>query len=158
MRTYPIRFGSDDFMNENYSRYVEGRAEKSPLFRDCLRAFLVGGAICAFAQGLKLWYGTFGMPEPDTGTLVSCTLIFLTALLTGIGVFDRIAKFAGSGTVVPITGFANAVVSCAVDAKTEGFILGVGAKIFAIAGPVILYGISAGTVYGVIYWCVSLII
>ncbi len=138
---------------ENYKRYVEGRAKKSPLFRDCIRAFLVGGTICAFAQGLKLWYGKIGMSESDTGTLVSCTLIFLTAFLTGLGIFDRIAKFAGAGTLVPITGFANAVSSCAVDAKTEGFILGVGAKIFSIAGPVILYGVSAGTVYGVLYWC-----
>lgn len=104
-----------------------------------------------------MWYGTFGLSESDTGTLVSCSLIFLTALLTGIGLFDRIAKFAGAGTLVPITGFANAVASSAVDAKTEGFVLGVGAKIFSIAGPVILYGISTGTLYGVIYWCVSLL-
>jgi len=142
---------------ENYKRYVKGRAKKSPLFRDCLRAFLVGGSICVFSQGLKMWYGTFGLSESDTGTLVSCSLIFLTALLTGIGLFDRIAKFAGAGTLVPITGFANAVASSAVDAKTEGFVLGVGAKIFSIAGPVILYGISTGTLYGVIYWCVSLL-
>lgn len=140
---------------ENYKRYVEGRAKKSPLFADCIRAFLVGGSICAFAQGLKLWYGTFGLSRSDTGTLVSCTLIFLTALLTGLGIFDRVAKLAGAGTLVPITGFANAVASCAVDAKTEGFILGVGAKVFAIAGPVILYGISAGTIYGIIYWIIS---
>ena len=139
-------------MNENYSRYVEGRAEKSPLFRDCLRSFLVGGAICAFAQGLKLWYGTFGMSEPDTGTLVSCTLIFLTALLTGIGVFDRIAKFAGSGTVVPITGFANSVAAPAIEYRAQGWVFGVGCKIFSIAGPVILYGIFSSWVLGLVYW------
>jgi len=140
---------------ENYKRYVEGRAKKSPLFKDCLIAFFSGGAICAAAEGLKKWYTSLGAEEPDAGTLVSCTLIFLAALLTGLGVFDKIAKHTGAGTLVPITGFSNGVTSCAVDAKTEGFILGVGAKIFGIAGPVILYGISAGTLYGVIYWCLT---
>ncbi len=138
-----------------YKRYAEGRAKKSPLLRDCIKAFLSGGAICTAAEGLKTWYTSMGLDKTDAGTLVSCTLIFLTALLTGIGVFDKIAKHTGAGTLVPITGFANAVSSCAVDAKTEGFILGVGAKIFTIAGPVILYGISAGAVYGVIYWCIT---
>ncbi|MBE6598537.1 MAG: SpoVA/SpoVAEb family sporulation membrane protein [Ruminococcaceae bacterium] len=145
-------------MNEdkqNYKRYAEGRAKKSPLLKDCIAAFLSGGAICAGAEGLKTLYSSLGMDKTDAGTMVSCTLIFLTALLTGLGIFDRIAKHAGAGTLVPITGFANAVSSCAVDAKTEGFILGVGAKIFTIAGPVIVYGISAGVVYGVIYWCAA---
>lgn len=145
-------------MNEdkqNYKRYADGRAKKSPLIKDCAIAFVSGGLICTLAEGLKNIYGSFGMSKTDSGTLVSCTLIFLTALLTGIGVFDKIAKYTGAGTLVPITGFANAVSSSAVDAKTEGFILGVGAKIFTIAGPVILYGISAGTIYGIIYWCIS---
>ncbi len=145
-------------MNEdkqNYKRYAEGRAKKSPLFADCVKAFLSGGAICAGAEGLKTWYTSMGLDKTDAGTLVSCTLIFVAALLTGVGVFDRIAKHTGAGTLVPITGFANAVVSCGVDAKTEGFILGVGANMFKIAGPVIVYGISTGTVYGIIYWCVS---
>jgi len=145
-------------MNEdkqNYKRYADGRAKKSPLIKDCVIAFVSGGLICTLAEGLKNIYGSFGMSKTDSGTLVSCTLIFLTALLTGIGVFDKIAKYTGAGTLVPITGFANAVSSSAVDAKTEGFILGVGAKIFTIAGPVILYGISAGTIYGIIYWCIS---
>ena len=140
-----------DINKKEYAKYADSHAKKSPLLKDCVKAFLVGGLICCAAQGLKDIYGTF-TNEKDAGTLVSVTLIFLTALLTGIGVFDRIAKHAGAGTLVPITGFANAVSSCAVDTKGEGFILGVGAKIFTIAGPVILYGISAGVVYGVVYY------
>ena len=141
---------------ENYKRYVEGRAKKSPLFKDCIIAFLSGGPICAAAEGLKKWYISLGAEETDAGTLVSCTLIFLAALLTGLGVFDKIAKHTGAGTLVPITGFSNGVTSCAVDAKTEGFILGVGAKMFTIAGPVIVYGVSASVVYGLIYWIATL--
>lgn len=141
--------------SENYKRYVDARAKKSPLVKDCLRAFLVGGTICAGAQGLLTLYKNGGMEKDDAAALVSVTLVFLTALLTGLGVFDNIAKFAGAGTLVPITGFANAVASPAIDTKGEGFVLGVGAKIFSIAGPVILYGISAGTVYGVVYWIIN---
>lgn len=134
-----------------YKKYADKRAKKSPLFSDCLKAFLSGGAICTLGQGFRDIYMTF-LPEKDAGTLVSVTLIFIAALLTGIGIFDRIAKHTGAGTLVPITGFSNAVTSCAVDTKGEGFILGVGAKIFTIAGPVILYGISAGVIYGIIYF------
>lgn len=140
-----------DINKKAYAKYADSRAKKSPIVKDCVKAFLFGGAICTIAQVLKDWYGTF-LSDKDSGTLVGVTLIFITALLTGIGVFDRIAKHAGAGTLVPITGFANAVSSCAVDTKGEGFILGVGAKIFTIAGPVILYGISAGVIYGVIYY------
>lgn len=132
-----------------YAKYADSRAEKSPIVKDCAKAFVFGGAICTLGQLLKEAYGTF-LNEKDSSTLVSVTLIFAAALLTGIGVFDRIAKHAGAGTLVPITGFSNAVASCAVDTKGEGFILGVGAKIFTIAGPVILYGISAGIIYGVV--------
>ena len=141
--------------SENYKKYVNARAKKSPLAKDCLRAFLVGGAICTGAQGLLALYKGWGMEKDDASALVSVTLVFLTALLTGIGVFDNIAKFAGAGTLVPITGFANAVSAPAIDTKGEGFVLGVGAKIFSIAGPVILYGITAGTLYGVIYWIIN---
>ena len=141
--------------SENYKRYVDARAKKSPLVKDCLRAFLVGGTICAGAQGLLALYKNGGMEKDDAAALVSVTLVFLTALLTGLGVFDNTAKFAGAGTLVPITGFANAVASPAIDTKGEGFVLGVGAKIFSIAGPVILYGMSAGTVYGVVYWIIN---
>ena len=141
--------------SDNYKKYVNARAKKSPLAKDCLRAFLVGGAICTGAQGLLALYKGWGMEKDDAAALVSVTLVFLTALLTGLGVFDNIAKFAGAGTLVPITGFANAVSAPAIDTKGEGFVLGVGAKIFSIAGPVILYGITAGTLYGVIYWIIN---
>ena len=141
--------------SENYKKYVNARAKKSPLAKDCLRAFLVGGSICTGAQGLLALYKGWGMEKDDAAALVSVTLVFLTALLTGLGVFDNIAKFAGAGTLVPITGFANAVSAPAIDTKGEGFVLGVGAKIFSIAGPVILYGITAGTLYGVIYWIIN---
>ena len=138
---------------ETYKKYADARAPKSPLLKDCLRAFLVGGLICALAQGLTAVYtGVCGMEREDAGTLTACTLILIAAILTGLGVFDRIAKFAGAGTLVPITGFANAVVSPAIDAKSEGAVLGVGAKIFSVAGPVLLYGTLAGCLYGAVYW------
>ena len=141
--------------SENYKRYVNARAKKSPLAKDCVRAFLTGGAICTGAQGLLTLYKSWGMEKDDAAALVSVSLVVLTALLTGLGVFDNIAKWAGAGTLVPITGFANAVAAPAIDTKGEGFVLGVGAKIFSIAGPVILYGMAAGTVYGVIYWIIN---
>ena len=138
--------------SETYKKYADAHAKKSPLGKNCARAFLVGGGICAFAQGVTALYECLKVDAENVPTLVSVTLIFLTALLTGIGVFDKIAKFAGAGTVVPITGFANAVASPAIDTKGEGFVLGVGTKIFSIAGPVILYGTAAGALYGVMYW------
>ena len=143
---------------ETYKKYAAARAPKSPILKNCLRAFLTGGLICTLGQGLNTLYTkACGMEKADAGTLTACTLVLIAALLTGFGVFDRIAKFAGAGTLVPITGFANAVVSPAIDGKSEGLILGVGAKIFTVAGPVLLYGTLAGTVYGVIYWIVSLL-
>ena len=142
---------------ETYQKYADSRAPRSPVLKDCARAFLVGGLICSFGQGLTTVYTKLcGMPKEDAGTLTACTLILIAAILTGLGVFDRIAKYAGAGTLVPITGFANAVVSPAIDSKSEGLILGVGAKIFTVAGPVLLYGTLAGAVYGVIYWIATL--
>ena len=142
---------------ETYKQYANARAPKSPILKNCLRAFLVGGLICTIGQGLNTLYTKVcGMEKADAGTLTACTLVLLAAVLTGLGIFDRIAKFAGAGTLVPITGFANAVVSPAIDAKSEGLILGVGAKIFTVAGPVLLYGTLAGTVYGVVYWVAQL--
>ena len=142
---------------ETYKKYADARAPRSPVVKDCLHAFLVGGLICAFGQGLTDVYTKLcHLPGEDAGTLTACTLVFLAAVLTGLGVFDRIAKFAGAGTLVPITGFANAVVSPAIDSHSEGLILGVGAKIFTVAGPVLLYGTLAGTAYGVIYWIAGL--
>ena len=142
---------------ETYKKYATARAPRSPILKNCLRAFLVGGLICTLGQGLNALYTKVcGLEKADAGTLTACTLVLIAAVLTGLGVFDRIAKFAGAGTLVPITGFANAVVSPAIDGRSEGLILGVGAKIFTVAGPVLLYGTLAGTVYGVIYWITTL--
>ena len=142
--------------NEAYKKYVEKRAKKSPLLKDCLWAFFVGGGICTLGHALRALYTSWELGETNAGMMASVTLVFAAVLLTGLGKFDDVAKYAGAGTLVPITGFANAVASCAIDNKSEGFILGVGAKIFTIAGPVILYGISAGVVYGVVYWVTTL--
>jgi len=139
---------------ETYKKYAAARARKSPLAKNCTRAFLVGGGICTLAEGLHRLYEWMGATPELSAAFVSVTLIFLSALLTGLGLFDKIAKFAGAGTLVPITGFANAIAAPAIDTKGEGFVLGVGTKIFSIAGPVILYGTAAGCVYGVIYWIV----
>ena len=143
--------------NKTYKEYVERRAKKSPIIKNCICAFLIGGLICVLGQCLLDLYMLAGMEKQDASTLVSITLVFIAAILTGIGVFDSIARVAGAGTLVPITGFANAVVSPAIDNKSEGFIFGVGAKIFTIAGPVILYGILTGSIYGVIYYICTLI-
>ena len=135
-----------------YAQYAEARAKKSPCLKNCIHAFVVGGGICCGAQGLTTLYQALGLDTEDAGTTTAITLVFLAALLTGLGVFDRIARWAGAGTLVPITGFSNAVVSPAIDNKAEGWILGVGAKIFTVAGPVLLYATLSGAVYGVIYW------
>lgn len=139
-----------------YPKYADAHAPKSDLLRDTMRAFLIGGLICAVAQGLTTLWKTLGMVKEDAGLLTSVILVFASALLTALGIFDNIAKVAGGGTLVPITGFANSVVSAAIDSKNEGFVLGLGSGIFTVAGPVLLYGTAAGTLYGVIYWIVSL--
>ena len=140
---------------QEYAKLVKRRAARSPALKNCLAAFAVGGGICAFGQCLIALYSLPGLDLKTAGTLATVSLIFLSALLTGIGVFDRIARFAGAGTLVPVTGFANAVVSPAIDNKSEGLILGVGAKIFTVAGPVLLFGTLAGVLYGVIYFIVT---
>ena len=142
---------------ETYKRYVTAHAPHSPTGKNCLFAFFVGGGICTLGQGLRDIYERLcHMPKEDAGTLTSVTLILLAVILTGLGVFDKLAKHAGAGTLVPITGFANSVVSPAIDSHAEGLVLGVGAKIFTVAGPVLLYGTLAGAVYGVIYWICGL--
>jgi stage V sporulation protein AC len=144
--------------NEKYKKYADAHAPSSPIIKDCISAFLIGGTICAIGQlFIFLYKDVGGMDKKDAGTLCSVTLIFLAVLLSGLGFFEKIAKRAGGGTLVPITGFANAVVSPAIDSKAEGFILGVGAKIFTVAGPVLLYGNIAGVIWGVIYYFISLI-
>ena len=139
-----------------YQKMVDKMAPKSPIWKNCLKAFLIGGLICTVGQALLKLYGLVGLDEEQSATAASMTLVAISALLTGLSLYDNIAKHAGAGTLVPITGFANAVSSAAIEFKTEGFILGVGAKMFTIAGPVIVYGVSASVVYGLIYWITTL--
>ena len=135
-----------------YSRLVRQVSPRSPLGRDCLHAFWIGGLICTLGQLLTEGYAALGLPRDQAGAAASMTLVALSALLTGLSLYDNIAVHAGAGTLVPITGFANAVTSAALESRTEGFITGVGAKMFTIAGPVIVYGTAASVVYGFIYW------
>ena len=141
---------------KEYGKLVKELSPKSPIWRDCVFAFLIGGLISLIAQALIDGYSAAGLNKTDAGTAASCTLVALSAILTGLSVYDDIAKFAGAGTLVPITGFANSIAAPAVEFKTEGFILGVGAKMFTIAGPVIVYGVSASVLYGLIYWITTL--
>ncbi len=144
---------------EDYQRLVDRTTVNSPIVKDCIFAFLTGGAICVLGQAFfDLYSNCFGVPETSARTLASISLIFLTALFTGIGWFDKLGKIAGAGAFVPITGFANAMVSPAVEFKTEGVILGIGPKLFSIAGSVIVYGTVASFVYGVIYYVVTRLI
>ena len=142
---------------ETYAQYAERKAKRSPLFKDMSFAFLFGGGICVIGHAVKNLFTALELDEKSSSMLTCVVLIFSAVLLTGFGVFDKIARIAGAGTLVPITGFANAMASPAIDAKSEGFILGVGAKIFTVAGPVILYGTAASMLYGVIYFVVKLI-
>ena len=142
---------------KEYAKLVKDMSPKSPIWKDCLNAFWIGGLICALGQLIMNGYLALGLTKEDAGTAMSMTLVFLSALLTGFSFYDNIAKHAGAGTLVPITGFANAISSAAVEFKTEGFILGVGAKMFTIAGPVIVYGVSASVVYGLIYWLCTMV-
>ena len=141
---------------KEYQDYVAKKAKKSPIVKDTLLAFFIGGAICTLGQFFMNWYKDMGLDKTDAGTLASMTLVALSALFTGLSLYDNLAKHAGAGTLVPITGFANSISAPAVEFKTEGFILGVGAKMFTIAGPVIVYGVSASVVYGLIYWIMTL--
>ena len=142
---------------KQYARLVKELSPPSPIGKDCVFAFVIGGLICTLGQLLINGYTALGMEKSDAGTAASMTLVAISALLTGLSLYDNIAKHAGAGTLVPITGFANAIAAPAVEFKTEGFILGVGAKMFTIAGPVIVYGVSASVVYGLIYWITTLI-
>ncbi len=141
---------------KEYGKLVKSMEPKSPIGKDCLKAFLVGGLICTLGQLCMNGYKALGLDKDGASTATCITLITLSALLTGLSLYDDIAKHAGAGTLVPITGFANSIAAPAVEFKTEGMVLGVGAKIFQIAGPVIVYGVSASVVYGVIYWITTL--
>ena len=137
---------------KEYKKLVDEISPNSPVGKDCLGAFLVGGIICTIGQFFINYYTRIGLDQESAGTAASMSLVVISAVLTGLSLYDNIAKFAGAGTLVPITGFANAISAPAVEFKTEGFILGVGAKMFTIAGPVIVYGLFASVVYGLIYW------
>ena len=139
-----------------YGKIVQDMAPKSPIVKDCINAFWIGGLICTIGQLIMNGYSALGLDKTDAGTATSMTLVAISAFLTGLSLYDNVAKYAGAGTLVPITGFANSIAAPAIEFKTEGFILGVGAKMFTIAGPVIVYGVSASVVYGFIYWITTL--
>ena len=141
---------------KEYAQLVKEMSPKSPVWRDCFNAFWIGGLICALGQLILNGYVALGMEKEAAGTAMSMTLVALSAFLTGLSLYDDIAKHAGAGTLVPITGFANAVAAPALEFRTEGMILGTAAKMFTIAGPVIVYGVSASVVYGLIYWITTL--
>ena len=142
----------NDFINQNYINYVKGISPKTNQKRSILRAFLVGGLICSIGQTFRyiLQYG-FNLSGDELSSYVSMIMIFLGAFLTGLGVYDRIGKYAGGGSIVPITGFANSVVSPAIEFKTEGMVYGMAAKMFIVAGPIIVYGVLSGAIVGIIY-------
>ncbi len=142
---------------KQYDQLVKELSPNSPAWKDCAWAFCVGGAICVLGQVFINWYTSLGLEKTDASGAASMTLVAIAAVLTGLSVFDDIAKRAGAGTLVPITGFANAIAAPAVEFQTEGFVLGTAAKMFTIAGPVIVYGVSASVVYGLIYWIFTIL-
>lgn len=148
-----MKNNKNDGAKKAYAEKVKQASPNSPVALNCVKAFISGGIICVIGQAFRVLYTNLGMKEDTVKALVSITLIVITAALTGLGVFDKIAKHAGAGTLVPITGFANAVAAPAIEFQTEGRIVGTAAKMFIIAGPVIVYGCSAAFIYGVIYYC-----
>ncbi len=144
-----------DMTPKEYQAYVTRMQKKSPLGKDMALAFVIGGLICVAGQAIGDGFRAAGLNTEDAGTATSVSLVFLSALLTGLGLYHRLARFGGAGTLVPITGFANAVASPALDFKTEGFVTGMAAKMFVIAGPVIVYGTLASVVYGVVLWALG---
>ena len=139
-----------DMTPKEYQQYVQQKSKKSPILKDVALAFIIGGLICVVGQAIQNGWSAAGLNEEDAGTATSCTLVLLSALLTGFNLYSRLARFGGAGTLVPITGLANAVVSAAVDFKSEGFVTGMAAKMFTVAGPVIVFGTLASAIYGVI--------
>ena len=139
-----------DMTPKEYQQYVQQKSKKSPILKDVALAFIIGGLICVVGQAIQNGWSAAGWNGGDAGTATSCTLVLLSALLTGFNLYSRLARFGGAGTLVPITGFANAVVSPAIDFKSEGFVTGMAAKMFTVAGPVIVFGTLASAIYGVI--------
>jgi len=146
-----------DMSPKEYQSYVQQKSKKSPIIKDVALAFVIGGAICVLGQAIQNGWVAAGLNKEDAGTATSCTLILLSALLTGFNLYNKIARFGGAGTLVPITGFANAVVSPAIDFKSEGFITGMAAKMFTVAGPVIVFGTAASVVYGVVFMILKMV-
>ena len=136
---------------KDYQLYVKKMAKPSPIFKDTALAFLMGGIICAIGQGVQNYWLFYGLEKESAGTATSCSMVLLSALLTGLNIYNKLARFGGAGTLVPITGFANVVVSPALDFKSEGWVTGMAAKMFIVAGPVIVCGVSASVVYGLVY-------
>ena len=147
---------SRENFNKNYIRYVHSFAPPTQHFKTCLRAFFVGGLICCIGQFFRMMLELAGLTGDVIAGTVSVILIFFGVLLTGLGVYDRIGKNAGAGSIVPITGFANSVASPAVEFKTEGFVYGTAAKMFVVAGPIIVFGVTAGAAVGLVYWLIAL--
>lgn len=147
-----------NYTQQEYLDYLEKKSPDSPLWKDMLLAFLFGGAVCTIGQCfMDLYKKILLLSDNDARTAVSITMIFIGALLTGLGIYSKIAKYAGAGTIVPITGFANAIVSPAIEFKREGLVLGVASKMFTIAGPVLVYGISSSAAVGIIYYILQII-
>ncbi len=142
---------------KTYKKFADAHAPRSPILKNCVAAFLSGGLICGAGQGLIWLYSHLGCDEKGALSFTSVSIVFVAVVLTGFGVFEKIAKHTGAGTLVPISGFANSVASSAIDSKSEGLVLGVGAKIFTVAGPVLLYGTLAGVVWGVVYYIMSVV-
>ena len=139
-----------DMTPKEYQAYVKAKAPKSPIVRDCLRAFLVGGLICTLGQAVQNGWLAAGLSRDDAGAATACTLVLLSAVLTGLNVYNNIGRFGGAGSLIPITGFANAVVSPAIDFRAEGIVTGMAAKMFTVAGPVIVFGSLASVLYGIV--------
>ncbi len=139
-----------EMSKQEYQKFVQDRARSSPLAKDCAFAFVIGGGICVIGQAVMDGFMGMGLEKTDAGTATSITLVFLSALLTGLNLYNKLGRYGGAGTLVPITGFANAVVSPAIDFKSEGMVTGMAAKMFTVAGPVIVFGITSSVIYGVI--------
>ena len=141
--------------NKSYQDYVDKKSPNSPILKNCFNAFWVGGLICSIGQLIFSYCQYRGLDETSSGTVVSIILIGISAFLTGLNIFNKIGKIAGAGSLVPITGFANSIVAPAMEYKSEGYIMGVGAKMFTIAGPVLVYGISASIIVGLVYLAIG---
>ncbi len=141
---------------KSYDQLAKSKTPSSPTWKNCICAFIIGGLICVVGQVIVNFVKSQGADQRTASTLASCTIVFLGALFTGLGLYDKLAKYAGAGTIVPISGFANSIVSPAMEFKSEGLVLGVAAKMFVIAGPVIVYGVVSSVLYGLIYWLFTL--